>query len=1236
MPNAFCGQGIAGGAVLARASDPRKERDPRVRYFAIRAAFEPEECGLGSLLETRAIVGSGSGRRVRVVKRRLPRRSRRLCLFLGIVMAFGLFVGAPDPVDAQEETIDPPGWWAPDDWDPGTAPSYNGDADDGGCMLRQYDYGTPYWDCKARKGRSGTCVAGDPFVPGDTSEIIASAGMSAMNWDEAFVMCEDPTGTFGCDDSSEGSDCEGGKVRCTNRPSFWKLAGQTVGTDWMHCPPDGFMLIRCRETQGLGFEVGPVQVGDENDGFWDYLNNAGDQYHAVIVPDDGGGPHGGRTRWKRDEDVEVDGEQVAVGDGQWVGDGRLQWWYQEIWEESRADGGKGCSLAKNPPLLQSCTEINDEKEKLRGEIDGLTSQDTLSDPALVAQLPARLAEQESLQADLDRLDSQGGLIPEVCWGEYPSDAYQIHYDAGSSFDPSQWGERLMGWMAEFLFGLGKLLVSASLWLVRLALTFDVTEYRGMVGDFADRLDRQIINLGDDRQLKLTQVAWFALFATAGFLALRNKMGRAGGEILISVVLFGVGTVLMAPDGAYAVGGYFDSAAELVHRSSTGLLLAGHDCDPNAELDAGGIDRLMRGGYECGDADSEDEDWPGFGGVIHEEFVDRPYQYINWGTESLTGPCLRAHRNLLGYGGVNSGYASRYMERQGCAAEAQHSGEMTMGRLMSTVFVMTVAVIISVLLILISATLFVAKFIVAVVFAFLPLAVVAAILPGRGRQIAAATAGYLLQAWGAAALVGFLLALLLLGIRAIHTNTASQSLAHRWAIMLVLTILLWMVFRKLREGAQNAARGISERLTQASGGGSSWSGANAFGGGMDLANVDRAGLAGVRGASSIKQMGDRAASRVGSATSSVVRGGWRQGRQRRAENRSMWKSVRAATMGRELTGDTMPGAHRLLPKNYGRRALRALDAAGPEARGWVERRRVNDSLLANEAKERGDKGQPGSPPPLPGPPGQGSGSGKGGGPGSGGEHWGGASQSPGARRNGGGGGGQGKGGGPRGGVGDNHARVMPAVKPGDGLGPGGGGHWGGAAQGPAGSARADGQSGGGPSRPPVASAKEVRRRLNNDYKQVESVVRRGGNLEGSAWDASQRIGMKPADIASYNASAKDNIARSDIMLRARDGRSNAIAKDRFDRQVANDRTSPVGAGIQSDVQKASQARMVVAEQTIQANRQVIADSPDPNSPWSRAAQENIDKAEKTLEDEHAAAAERNEGERSSRPRWSKRR
>ncbi|MGH9261999.1 MAG: hypothetical protein ACRD08_19245, partial [Acidimicrobiales bacterium] len=194
-----------------------------------------------------------------------------------------------------------------------------------------------------------------------------------------------------------------------------------------------------------------------------------------------------------------------------------QWWKDEIRTESKADEGRGCQIARHVPK-PLCSQV-----------------------------------------DLEAYDSPG-LLPDQCWGTYPSANYEVSWNDGGIFD---FDNKMQGWTGSFMYDIGKGAIVSVLWLVGWAFSFDVTEYTSFASHLAGSYQSSIVG-----PFNLEDIVWFSLVVWAGFAALRGRLGMAGGEILVTVVLAGVATVLFTNRADY-----MDSVAELMDETSARLLVA---------------------------------------------------------------------------------------------------------------------------------------------------------------------------------------------------------------------------------------------------------------------------------------------------------------------------------------------------------------------------------------------------------------------------------------------------------------------------------------------------------------------------------------------------------------------------------------------------------------------------------------------------------------------------------------
>ena len=235
----------------------------------------------------------------------------------------------------------------------------------------------------------------------------------------------------------------------------------------------------------------------------------------------------------------------------------------------------------------------------------------------------------------------------------------MNWDDGNWYDVTQYGERISGWITGFFFLLGRMAIQVTLWLLHWAYRFNIRDYSDLAEELGDRYDREIVGAWG-----LREIAWFFLVIYVGFLAIRRRVGAAGGELLLSVVLLGLATVMIAQPSMYV-----DSIADSVDLASNDMLATAR---PQEVDDPGGeepeddeeADLLAQACSRWG----EGHDLDAMLCQLHVEFVERPYLYLNVGTEHLEGGCFTAVQNVLSTGRDEDGWPARYMERAGCPRE----------------------------------------------------------------------------------------------------------------------------------------------------------------------------------------------------------------------------------------------------------------------------------------------------------------------------------------------------------------------------------------------------------------------------------------------------------------------------------------------------------------------------------------------------------------------------------------
>ncbi|HEX6570207.1 MAG TPA: type IV secretion system protein, partial [Acidimicrobiales bacterium] len=418
-----------------------------------------------------------------------------------------------------------------------------------------------------------------------------------------------------------------------------------------------------------------------------------------------------------------------------------------------------------------------------------------------------------------------GVLPDQCWGAYPTSKYDIGYDSGSFWD-FDFAARLYGWWTGFFFDIGKGATQVSLWAIGWAFDFDISDYDQfglVIGEDYRK------NLVENPPFRLVEIAWLALFAWAGFNALRGKLSMAAGEIVVSIVLVGLSTVLIANRDDYMTATW-----DLMDKASAALLVAGQGKDPAAAPDEAGPAVL--------DVQKQ----------IHGVFVEQTYDYLNWG-HPLSGDCATARNQAVVLGPHESDPMPRdLMKDAGCDAEADFNAKPTGTRMLGAILAMLASFVVAFVLISVSLTIVIAKFGAMLLFALAPFAALAVIFPAGGRRLAWLWVTTLIQMILAVVGMSFLLSVLLLGLRRLLEETADVTLVERFFIVNLCVLVIAMARRRLLAGSQASAGRLADNLTNVrlGGGGAAWQGPSGSAG-ANLLNIDRgmrhAGWAGAVGA-----------------------------------------------------------------------------------------------------------------------------------------------------------------------------------------------------------------------------------------------------------------------------------------------------------------------------------------------------------------------------------------------------
>lgn len=468
---------------------------------------------------------------------------------------------------------------------------------------------------------------------------------------------------------------------------------------------------------------------------------------------------------------------IPRGDGNPDNDTVYDWDWYVYQARKEAEEEKNCALAAHSPSNRCRTRQSDQ--------GGRRGRDT---------------------SDSDLSEDWSFPFPDGCWGPYDSSHYQLSYDEGGvlAFNRKLWGA-----VTTFVFMLGKGAIEISLFLVGHAFAFDLTEYTDFSHGIARNYQVDFIQqpLAPDHPWNLEDIAWVTLFSFAGFKALRGKLTMAGGEIVLSIVVASLAVVLVTQRDDY-----METTAALIDDTSSALLLAGTSHDPtgNTPREMNGAVRLVQGS-------------------LYQEFVGGPYDWLNWGpAENLEMDKCRNARNRILQAGLthDGGWSRNFMRRQGCIDAANYNADASSQRLLGATLTMVVGFGAALAIGLLALTVLVSKFVVALLFAVVPFAAVAAVLPGTGRRLAWGWLGTLVQSIVAVVGASFVLTFLMLAVVNVQRslpNSDGEDMTRRWIAILLILIVVYLARQRMLRASQRLATSVADNLTRLSPASANWAG-----------------------------------------------------------------------------------------------------------------------------------------------------------------------------------------------------------------------------------------------------------------------------------------------------------------------------------------------------------------------------------------------------------------------------
>jgi hypothetical protein len=468
------------------------------------------------------------------------------------------------------------------------------------------------------------------------------------------------------------------------------------------------------------------------------------------------------------------------------------------WYVDELIGNRECDLADSRPTSCGVVGITGTSDDLSRETDG------------VWRGPTEHGERPSTDAQ--------GILPDECVGLFPSSHYDFMYSSQGFLNVE---DRFLGNLSTIFFGMGKTALQVGFKATRLA--YDFTLWDRLSGQQeAAWVDFEQEVLGP---LELGQLVWLIFVGYLALLMARGSLSLAANELVVSVLLLGLFTVLM-----FDAQGHMTNISRSMDDISASVLRIGcGDRDGNGYNDSFEDDRRLDRTLQRDQADAgmvrmidpcEDSGLRARHWRLHMLFVDEPYRYINWNwDDEFREQCASKMGDILSVGphGTDD-WPRNYLKRgqqpgQRCYDAAVWNEDATVERMFQSLMAGIMGVGVTVVLAMMALSILIAKVVVALLFLLLPLPAALAVLPGQSRRLATSWVTTLVQAVLVAIAMSVLLSLLMILLEAFASvpGDTGLSLTERWIALLVILALVSMARKRFLAALQGVAARVNDRL-----------------------------------------------------------------------------------------------------------------------------------------------------------------------------------------------------------------------------------------------------------------------------------------------------------------------------------------------------------------------------------------------------------------------------------------
>ena len=371
---------------------------------------------------------------------------------------------------------------------------------------------------------------------------------------------------------------------------------------------------------------------------------------------------------------------------------------------------------------------------------------------------------------------------------YPISSYTIDYGAGAFIDVSR---KAVGTLTEMAFACVRWVVGVGLWLVAWAFSFGL----------ANRLAAPMAQVAQRYQaaffVPLIGSALLISAAYAGIQIFRGRTGRGIAEFAASLLLVAIfGTWLLSAPLAFLHAALRVTAQLSGAVAGVALPAPPTGCNP------------APGSYAIPGADAAVAP---LAAQIQESFIDQPYDLLQWGT-AVPAACAGPRDAVLAAGpGGNRDQIVAAMDRPPCSALYRFNREPSTERLAVAVLVLAASGILMVSLGMVAATVVIAQVLAVALIALMPLAALAAALPGAGRSILWHWSIALVRALMTIVAMSAFLTFLLLASDALLASEQGQSLLVQMAVLNLVAVLGFTLRHRVAQTGRRAASGIGRRM-----------------------------------------------------------------------------------------------------------------------------------------------------------------------------------------------------------------------------------------------------------------------------------------------------------------------------------------------------------------------------------------------------------------------------------------